>query len=160
MQSAPTITNHFYEKVERIGQGTNIDQSQHNAKTSNISTGNITMDNNSQLTIGNNNVQKQHSDNYTHTQTLTVEQRQQLSELIKALRNMELSDEEMDIVDAARQLVRADEKQSTPATQGKLVKLFNQVKDWMDLSNNTIGVVTAITPVLPQLIHSIAQAVN
>ncbi len=160
MHSAPTITNHFYEKVERIGQGTNIDQSQHNAKTSNISTGNITMDNNSQLTIGNNNVQKQHSDNYTHTQTLTVEQRQQLSELIKALRNMELSDEEMDIVDAARQLVRADEKQSTPATQGKLVKLFNQVKDWMDLSNNTIGVVTAITPVLPQLIHSIAQAVN
>ena len=146
--------------LEGIYQTEEIHFMQGKDRMGNITIGNITVQEKAQFIVGNDNVQKQNSDNYTHTQTLTVEQRQQLSELIKALRTMELSDEEMDIIDAARQLVRADEKQSTPATQGKLVKLFNQVKDWMDLSNNTIGVVTAITPVLPQLIHSIAQAVN
>ena len=97
---------------------------------------------------------------YNQSPQITIEQRQNLNELIKALRKAELSDEEMDIVDAARQLIREDEKQSTPQTQGRLVKLFNGVKEVMDLSNNTIGVASAILPALPAVIQAMQQALS
>ncbi|MFM2317872.1 MAG: hypothetical protein RLZZ215_493, partial [Pseudomonadota bacterium] len=118
----------------------------------------ISVGDNSQVNLGANSVQKQNSDNYTVTQTLSVEQRQQLSGLIKALRNMDLSDDDMDIVDNARQIIRADEKQATAQTQSKLASVYHKIKDLMDLSNNTIGVATAVVPVLPQIIEVFKQS--
>ncbi len=81
------------------------------------------------------------------------------NELIKALRKADLSDEDIDVVDAARQSVRADETQPTPETQGKLAKLWNNTKDLVDFSNNSLSLVTAITPLLPQLLDSLKAAI-
>ena len=120
----------------------------------------IVVGDHSQVVLGNENIQKQNSDNYTNIQTLSIAQRQNLNELIKTLRKADLSDEDMDVVDQARQLLRADEKQPTPETQGRLLKLFNGVKDFMDLSNNTIGVATAALPALPAVIQAIQQALS
>jgi Leucine-rich repeat (LRR) protein len=120
----------------------------------------IVVGDHSQVVLGNENIQKQNSDNYTNTQTLSITQRKNLNELIKTLRKADLSDEDMDVVDQARQLLRADEKQPTPETQGRLLKLFNGVKEFMDLSNNTIGVATAALPALPAVIQAIQQALS
>ncbi|HPY39615.1 MAG TPA: COR domain-containing protein, partial [Thiolinea sp.] len=91
---------------------------------------------------------------YNQSPQINIEQRQQLSELIKALRNMDLSDDDMDVVDAARQVLRADEKQTTPETQGKLAKIWNGLKEFMDVSNNTIGVTTAAAPLVIEVLKA------
>lgn len=76
-----------------------------------------------------------------------------MSELIKALRAMDLSDDDSDVIDIARKVIRDDEKQSTTQTQSKLANAYYKIKDFMDLSNNSIGVATAVMPVLPKIIE-------
>lgn len=121
----------------------------------------VTAGENSMVAIGHNITQKLNSDNITTT--ITTDQRKIIGQIIEeALKNKgTMSDDDLEVIIDARKVLRADEKQSTPETQGKLARFWSALQANTDFANNVLGVAgalgasTAITGYLPFIIESV-----
>ncbi|MBK8454247.1 MAG: COR domain-containing protein [Thiofilum sp.] len=121
----------------------------------------VTAGENSMVAIGHNITQKLNSDNTTTT--ITTDQRKIIGQIIEeVLKNKgTMSDDDLEVIIDARRVLRADEKQSTPETQGKLARFWSALQANTDFANNVLGVAgalgasTAITGYLPFIVESV-----
>lgn len=121
----------------------------------------VTVGENSMVAIGHNITQKLNSDNTTTT--ITTDQRKIIGQIIEeVLKNKgTMSDDDLEVIMDARKVLRADEKQSTPETQGKLARFWSALQANTDFANNVLGVAgalgasTAITGYLPFIVESV-----
>lgn len=109
----------------------------------------------SQLIVGNHNNQKTHSDNITITTTTTItkDQRQIMSAVLDELweRRDQLDKTQRKAVRDLQEVIEAEVIDTTPETQSKLGKVWQDLPEAMDFTNNSLEVAEKVVQHWPTL---------